>query len=51
MNYDSILEELGEFGPWQLVPVVLLWFPSIASGIFVITYSFTGKQAFAKSLN
>jgi hypothetical protein len=43
MNYDKILEELGEFGPWQLIPVILLWFPSIASGIFVLTYSFTGK--------
>jgi hypothetical protein len=46
MQYDLILEELGEFGPWQLIPVILLWLPSIASGIFVLTYSFTGKSFF-----
>jgi hypothetical protein len=44
MQYDLILEEIGELGPWQLVPVVLLWLPAMASGIFVLTYSFTGKS-------
>ena len=43
MNYDQILEEIGEFGPWQILPVILLWLPSIAAGVFVLTFSFTGK--------
>ena len=42
MNYDDILEELGELGTWQILNLLLLWLPSIASGIFVLTYSFTG---------
>lgn len=44
MNYDDILEELGEFGPWQRRHLLLLWTTAIASGIFVTTYSFTGLE-------
>ena len=43
MNYDDILEELGELGPWQILHLALLWLPAGAGGIFVLTYSFTGK--------
>lgn len=43
MNYDDILEELGELGPWQILNLALLWLPAMASGMFVLTYSFTGK--------
>jgi hypothetical protein len=43
MNYDRILEDLGEFGPWQLFAITLLIFPAMAGGIFVLTYSFTGN--------
>ncbi len=44
MNYDDILEELGESGPWHIINLLLLWLPSLASGIFVLTYSFSGKS-------
>lgn len=44
MNYDDILEELGEFGPWHIFMLALLWLPPMASGIFVLTYSFTGLE-------
>ena len=44
MNYDEILEELGELGPWQILNLVLLWIPSIASGMWVLTYSFSGTE-------
>ncbi len=44
MNYDDILEELGELGPWQIFHLSLLWLPAIASGMFVLTYSFTGLE-------
>ena len=43
MNYDDILEELGELGTWQILNMLLLWLPSTACGIFVLTYSFTGN--------
>ena len=43
MNYDEILLELGELGPWQIFHLTLLWLPVIASGIYVLTYSFSGK--------
>ena len=45
MNYDDILEELGESGRWQLLHLALLWLPSMAGGIFVLTYSFSGKYS------
>ena len=44
MNYDEILEELGELGRWQILNLVLLWIPSIASGMWVLTYSFSGTE-------
>ena len=43
MEYDHILEEIGEFGPFQLLPVILLFLPAAASGAYVLTYSFTGN--------
>ena len=44
MNYDDILEELGDLGPWQILHCLLLGLPWIASGICVLTYSFSGKK-------
>lgn len=44
LKYDDVLEELGEFGPWQKRNLILLWLPAIATGIFVTTYSFTGLE-------
>ena len=44
MNYDDILLELGELGPWQIGHLLALWLPSIASGMFVLTYSFSGLE-------
>ena len=43
MNYDDVLEELGEMGPWQILNLFLLWLPSVAGGMWVLTYSFAGK--------
>ena len=45
MNYDDILEELGELGPWQFLHCLLLWLPSVASGICVLIYSFSGTKS------
>ena len=47
MNYDQILEELGEFGKWQQIVAFLLWIPLGIGGIHVLMYSFTGNYSFA----
>ena len=41
MDYDKILEQIGEFGPWQKTNSILLWFPAIISGMNVIVSSFS----------
>jgi len=42
MNYDLILEELGEFGPWQIAIALLLWLPSVIDGVQILMYSVVG---------
>ena len=42
MNYDDILEELGELGPWQILHLLMLWIPAAAGGMWVLTYTFAG---------
>ena len=41
-DYDDFVEEIGEFGIWQKVMCLILWFPAMAGGIHVLMYSFTG---------
>ena len=50
MNYDDILEELGELGPWQILHIVLLWLPAAAAGIFVLTFSFSGNYSKSRAI-
>jgi len=42
MNYDLILEELGEFGYWQIGIALLLWLPSAIDGIQILMFSVVG---------
>jgi len=42
MNYDLILEELGEFGPWQICIAMLLWLPAVIDGVQILLFSLTG---------
>lgn len=44
MNFDTVLEDLGEFGRWQQVVALALWLPSMAGGIHVLMFSFTGLE-------
>ena len=37
MDYDDCLEELGEFGPWQITITLLLWIPVVIDGIMTLT--------------
>ena len=41
-DYDDFVGEIGEFGVWQKVMCLILWFPAMAGGIHVLMYSFTG---------
>ena len=42
MNYDTILEEVGEFGPWQRLVAALLWLPAMGDGIQLMMFSLAG---------
>ncbi|XP_023339404.1 solute carrier family 22 member 1, partial [Eurytemora carolleeae] len=42
MSFDLILDEIGEFGVWQVLVCGILWVPPIVGGIHVLMYSFTG---------
>ncbi|XP_023325327.1 organic cation transporter protein [Eurytemora carolleeae] len=42
MNYDLILEELGEFGAWQIGIALLLWLPASLDGVQILMASMTG---------
>ena len=37
MDYDECLEELGEFGPWQITITLLVWIPAMVDGIMTLT--------------
>ena len=41
VGYDDILEEIGEFGPWQQWLAVLFWIPPVVSGAIFMLGSFT----------
>ena len=41
VDYDGILEEIGELGPWQAKLFALLWLPSAPSAMAVFMYDFT----------
>ena len=43
ISIDELLQDLGEFGLWQWIGIVILWLPSMAGGIIVLTYSFAGN--------
>jgi len=42
MDYDEVLDEIGEFGRWQQVTIVLLWIPPMMAGIHNLLFVFTG---------
>ena len=41
MNFDEILLELGEFGPWQRRNNLLLWLPSLSAGASFLIAAFS----------
>ena len=43
LNYDEVLEYIGQFGTFQSKIFFLLWLVSAASGLAVVVIAFTGK--------
>ena len=41
VDYDQILNHIGQFGPWQKRIHFLLWLVSAAGGLAVVVFSFT----------
>ena len=42
LNYDEVLEYIGQFGPFQKRIFFWLWLVSAAGGIAVMVFAFTG---------
>ena len=41
VDYDQILDHIGQFGTWQKRVHFLLWLVSAAGGLAVVVFSFT----------
>ena len=42
LNYDEVLEYVGQFGTFQRKIFFLLWLVSAAGGLAVVVFAFTG---------
>ena len=42
MEFDSVLSEIGEFGPWQRRTALLLFPCAMFAGIHNLLFTFTG---------
>ena len=42
VDFDEILPQVGSFGRWQKLCVVLLWFPPLFAGVHNLLFVFTG---------
>ena len=50
MNYDKVLEEIGELGRWQLVSLSLLALLAASNGVDNTFNVFTGDENIASKL-
>ena len=44
LDYDVLVETIGEFGWFQKLTCALLWVPAAVGGVHVLMYSFTGTN-------
>ena len=44
MNYDDILEELGQFSRWHFVATFPLFLTMATAALGILSFSFTGKK-------
>ena len=42
MDYDKIIEHIGETSKWNLINLGLLWLPPTMAGLLVLQNSFSG---------
>ena len=45
MDYDKIIEQIGETSTWNLINLGLLWLPPIMAGVLLLQTSFTGYSS------
>ena len=45
MDYDKIIEHIGETSTWNLINLGLLWLPPIMAGALLLQTSFTGYSS------
>ena len=41
-SYEDLLVDMGQFGRWQAVCVVVLWIPPLFAGVHNLLFVFTG---------
>ena len=44
LDYDGVLQYIGQFGRFQKMVFFLLWLTSAAGGLAVVVFSFTGES-------
>ena len=44
MNYDDILEELGQFSRWHFVATFPLFLTMATAALGILSFSFTGNR-------
>ena len=42
LSYEDLLVDMGQFGRWQAVCVVVLWIPPLFAGVHNLLFVFTG---------
>ena len=50
LNYDEVLEYIGQFGTFQRKIFFLLWLVSAAGGLAVVVFAFKGMLLVANTL-
>ena len=50
LNYDEVLEYIGQFGTFQRKIFFLLWLVSAAGGLAVVVFAFTGMLSVTNTL-
>ena len=46
MDYDEILDELGQFTRWHLLQIGLLWLFAATGAFATLSYSFSGDLSY-----
>ena len=44
MDYDEIYKHFDGKQKWQIINTLIFWLPATVGGMFVLVYTFTGKN-------